>query len=236
MIKFLLQTVNGEIVHDFVFQLKHAINYQNWFYDEQRYKFELCEKESINQFYDYIPIGSLEFVFEYLFNHKITKSNNIKPINIPEVLRTKYFLGRTYEIMKKEEIKINNYYFVKSADEYKGFTDIINSTNHLKEGDYIVSEEIEILSEWRAFVFNDCIVDLKQYAGDCFVFPDTLKLKEIIRSYVNSPKSYTLDVLVNKKGTFIIEVHPFVSCGLYGFSNYKILPQMMIQGFNELKK
>ena len=31
--KFLIQTVNDEIVHDFSFQLKEAIRYRNWYYN-----------------------------------------------------------------------------------------------------------------------------------------------------------------------------------------------------------
>jgi hypothetical protein len=30
------------------------------------------------------------------------------------------------------------------------------------------------------------------------------------------PRSLTIDVMVTDKGTELIEIHPFVSCGLYG--------------------
>ena len=31
--KFLVQTINDEITHDFSFQLKEAIRYRNWYYN-----------------------------------------------------------------------------------------------------------------------------------------------------------------------------------------------------------
>ena len=58
----------------------------------------------------------------------------------------------------------------------------------------------------------------------------------MIKDYKDSPLSYTLDVGINNNGTFIIEVHPFVSCGLYGFSDYRILCYMFENGFNYIKR
>ena len=59
----------------------------------------------------------------------------------------------------------------------------------------------------------------------------------MIKNYTTSPKAYTLDIGVNKKdGTFVIEVHNFFSCGLYGFSDHKLLPLMFISGWKELYK
>lgn len=57
----------------------------------------------------------------------------------------------------------------------------------------------------------------------------------MITAYTNSPRAYTLDIGINEFGTTVIEVHPFVSCGLYGFHDLKVLPQMFIAGFNCFK-
>jgi len=59
-------------------------------------------------------------------------------------------------------------------------------------------------------------------------------IKQMIQDYKSAPKAYTLDVGINEKGTFIIECHTFFSCGLYGFTDYKLLPLMFISAWNEL--
>lgn len=58
----------------------------------------------------------------------------------------------------------------------------------------------------------------------------------MIREYKSCPIAYTLDVGVNSNNTFIIEVHDFFSCGLYGFSDNKILPYMFSDWFDECVK
>jgi len=54
----------------------------------------------------------------------------------------------------------------------------------------------------------------------------------MINSYITQPIAYTLDVGVVNDKTYIIEVHDFFSCGLYGFSNHQILPFMFSRWFN----
>lgn len=125
--------------------------------------------------------------------------------------------------------------FIKSATYYKSFADITKCPEEVPEGTYIISDVVDIKSEWRAFVFCDRLFDIRRYAGDFKVFPDIKLIEEMIKDYKTSPAAYTLDVGINDNGTFIIEVHPFVSCGLYGFSHY-LLPEMAIKGFNSLQK
>ena len=127
----------------------------------------------------------------------------------------------------------NKNIFVKSNEKIKGYKDIVEPQGKCPSGDFIVSEEIEIESEWRAFVHKNKLVGLQNYLGDFTMFPDTNIISEMIKTYVDCPPAYTLDVGINKQnGTFIIEVHAFFSCGLYGFNDYNILPKMLIQTFN----
>ena len=55
----------------------------------------------------------------------------------------------------------------------------------------------------------------------------------MIDAFEDCPIAYTLDVGINDNGTFVIEVHDFFSCGLYGFSNHPILPQMFGRWYTE---
>lgn len=74
---------------------------------------------------------------------------------------------------------------------------------------------------------------LQNYSGEFTKFPSVNKINAMIKHYKSAPIAYTLDVGVNDNGTFVIEVHDFFSCGLYGFSNYAILPNMYYRWFNE---
>lgn len=85
----------------------------------------------------------------------------------------------------------------------------------------------EIISEWRVFVYKGEGVDVKNYAGDPFAFPDVHRIKEFIEQFKSAPESYTLDVAVTRDGTWVLECHDFFSCGLYGFNNYRVYPWML---------
>lgn len=127
--------------------------------------------------------------------------------------------------------------FVKSSDKIKHYTEIIQYKDIPLTGNYIISDLIDIDSEWRAFIYNKKLVGLQNYSGDFTIFPDVKLIQDMVKDYNNSPPAYTLDVGINSKdGTFIVEVHNMFSVGLYGFADHRILPQMFIQSFNYLVK
>lgn len=227
---FLIQTYDNKIEHEFSFHLKKAIEYHNWFYNYKVYDYVLSDSIILEA--DYIPVGSLEFVFEYL--RKYYNKTNINPINIPLQLRKHEFLKRNVAFTNRDNIVMTDRKFVKSNTTYKSFVDIISNTSNLHQDNYLVSDVVEIDSEWRAFIHQNTLVDIKNYAGSFKLFPDIQFIEKMIREYDNCPISYTMDIGINDSGCFLIEVHPFVSCGLYGFADYKILPQMFIQGFNHI--
>ena len=185
------------------------------------------EKENWNWIFKpfhqhYIPIGSVEFVsawFKHFHNHKPL------PINVPEELfdyvERGIFNGPHYDM---DDILDKR--FVKSNDQIKGFQLIIDNTYPLLEGNYQFSELIDIDSEWRGFVFKGELVGLQHYSGEFTIFPDVEHMKSMIQAYKSAPIAYTLDVGVHDDRTFVIEVHDFFSCGLYGFSDHRILPFM----------
>ena len=123
--KFLIQTVNKKVVHDFSFTLLESIRFQNWIRDEKKMKFKLLDYHEVlepDDIYpidfkpihkDYIPIGSVEFVTEFLQTfYGLTP----KPKNVPEELM-KEFTGR--EIFNGTEKDIIGSKFVKSNDKIK---------------------------------------------------------------------------------------------------------------------
>ena len=178
-----------------------------------------------------IPVGSLEFVGAYLkLVHNIKRMN---PIEIPNEMRLDKFINRKYSIVEKNELPKSGYFFTKYASELKVFshTGRIETLQHeddgkepfIKDGLYVVSEVVNILSEYRCFILDDEIKGIQYYDGNPTIMPtpeDINKLKEMVLRYsINParPKAYTLDVAIIKdKGLSILECHPFCSVGLYG--------------------
>lgn len=225
--KFLIQTINGEVKHDFSFTLIESCNYNNWVRNNNDFQYELTDFESCSKFRDkgFIPVGSVEFVSAYMKrHHKAT----LKPINIPDELNKIKFTGRIIFNGQESDLIKGFKKFVKSNEVIKSFTEI---TDNAPKGCYQISDLIEIDSEWRTFVYNGKMVGLQNYAGEFDIFPNVFAINEMIKAYENSPVAYTLDVAISKGETVVIEVHDFFSCGLYGFSEHKILPFMISRWF-----
>lgn len=247
MFIFLLQTINNEISFDFIFHIKEAIRYNNWFYNKKVYDYVFCEniddnilkninKTNMIDISKVIPIGSVEFVLK--FYKKFHHIENIKPINIPEELNKFEFLQR--KIFKGNEKNIisglfDKNYFIKDISGFKKLVDIVSFSDIPDNENFLVSEEIDILSEWRCFIYNKKLLDLKNYLQDCFVYPNVEIIQKMIKEYKNSPQAYTLDIAItNKEKTVLLEVHQFFSVGLYGFADYRVLPNMFISTHKEI--
>ena len=201
---------------------------------------DMIEKENLEKV---IPVGSLDFVQMIL--SRIHNVNNMNPIEVPDVLREDRFLKRKYSIVPKNKLPKEGYYFTKYVSKLKVFshTGMIETLQYtddgkepfLKEGLYQVSEVVDILSEYRCFVQNDKLVAINYYDGDCTVFPDVSDIKTMIGNYMRDqdrPKAYTMDIaVIRNSGTAILEVHPWVSVGLYGYMFGGSLPYYYKDGF-----
>jgi hypothetical protein len=218
--KFLIQTINGKVKHDFSFTLLESIEFQNWLRNDK--SFEVCFTDEPTM-PNYIPIGSVEFVSKYIVDYY---GMTPKPKNIPLELIGKNWTGRT--VINGTEKDIIGEKFVKSNDKIKSFTEICKIA---PEGNYQISDLIDIESEWRAFIFEGKLVGLQNYSGEFDIFPNVDKIKAMINAYKTQPIAFTLDVAISNNDTVIIEVHDFFSCGLYGFSEHKILPFMFSKWF-----
>jgi hypothetical protein len=247
--KFLIQKCNGEITHDFAFTLLESIRFKNWLTNTANIKVRYvdidpttdsirhlrpCVFKPIHR--NYVPIGSVEFVSFFLEKfYGLTP----KPINVPRELFN--YAGR--DVWNGHHLFLENTggkFYVKSNDRIKGFSDVIDvRTNNFETtyslgipiGNYQYSNYITIDSEWRAFIYKGKLVGLHNYCGEFTKFPNVEKIKEMIKAYKSAPIAYTLDIGVNDFNTFVIEVHDFFSCGLYGFADHAILPNMFYQWF-----
>ncbi len=230
--KFLIQTIDKKIKHDFSFTLIQAADYHNWL-SKGSIKIKLTENDLKK---DYVPVGSVYFVHNYM---KLNLGSSPNPINVPDELLDHTFSHR--QIFNGTNADISGHLFIKSNDIIKGYIGIINTDeNHFVKqsipiGNYQISEVIDIQSEYRCFVYQKEVVGIQYYSGEFTLFPDVQAILKMIEAYKSAPIAYTLDVGVNDKSTFVIEVHNFYSCGLYGFSDLKLLPLMFNKWFYEYK-
>ena len=184
-----------------------------------------------------IPVGTLPFVRMYL-EAADAQDKTMLPIEIPESMRR--FAGREYFIASGSELLGTDYidgsWFVKDVSVLKYWNSLLYNENlsmFIKpEHRYSVSKYMKILSEYRIFIFDDRVMSVQHYSGDPLIFPDRDRIMEMVYAYTDEPhpKAYTLDIAVvaknNRRITVPLEVHSFVSCGLYGFQHNKILDML----------
>ena len=113
--KFLIQTIKGEIVHDFTFMLLEAIRFHKW--SGRNYHMVMITEQGISE-PGWIPVGSVEFVQAYL---KDAYGLTVKPRNVPEELMGLEFSGRA---MRNTDIVAPTYVtsldiHIKSNDKIK---------------------------------------------------------------------------------------------------------------------
>lgn len=193
-----------------------------------------------------VPLGSIQFVGEYLRQvHGVDKMN---PVEVPECLRKQRFLNRTYKIIGYRSIvgeasKINNGdIFLKDVSTLKRFSASCNIDTLIKDGtlnildkdaNYLISEKVDILSEYRVYVFEGEILNISNYNGSVLLYPDTSKILEMVIEMGKDktcPISYTMDVMIDSKGeTSIIEVHPLAAVGLYS----TLFPTRFLYGYHD---
>lgn len=172
---------------------------------------------------DIIPIGTIPFINSWLTKYY---NKTMFPIEVPKCLQSQKFLGRAYDIVSKDSIPKHGNYFVKGINQLKSGTFVgdmvrwwtVHSHDYEPNDLFILSNELNMLSEWRVYVVRGELLNISQYDGDPSIFPDINIIREAVHLCNNDnyvPKSYTLDVAVTPQGTVVLEVHPFTSVGLY---------------------
>lgn len=227
--KFLLQTEKGEITDVEVFNMLQLLKHRSFCHE---YKIDDIEGIKSNNYSEYYPIGTIPFVQTWLNEYK--GIDKMDPIEVPEVLRTEKYLGRKYQVYTLKELPLDGYGFLKDIEKLKSFSycgDLLRldktDKDIFKSNTYLVSSFVDIKAEYRVFVLDYSIEAIQYYDGDCTIFPDVSVLKEMIGRYYlekNRPRSYTMDIAVLSNGrTVILEVHPVVSVGTYGYTEESLL-------------
>lgn len=239
--KFFIQTIKGKLTFDFALELVNAIDAHNYFYPNNEIEYILDDdyKEYAwekDKFKEWCPIGSVEFVCGWL-EHFLGKDMIPKPINVPKVLQKNCFTHRFIseetidEDFKNRTTSFMVDIFVKDINKIKSENNGLyhNGYQNVPDGVYQISSLISnIKAEFRCFVFENQLLDVRLYSGDYKLMPNFNTIHKMIDVYkIDAPVAYTLDVAINEaEETIVIEVHDFFSCGLYGFMPTKRLPYM----------
>ena len=212
-----------------------VVSQHNWLHPSKEDKIEI-RKASLasihTSIYDsewlkgVIPLGSIEFIEAVL--KKAYGIDGLMPEQVPDKVVSNFdYWGRKVRFNVPSDMLRGTWLyldtdklFIKSASKVKcDYTGLYSKKDKIPADTlYTISEPIDIKSEWRVFVLRGEVRDIRNYLGDTMVIPDINVIKSIIKDIGNDIPSYTLDVgvLSESNKTVIIELHNFISCGLYG--------------------
>lgn len=223
---------------DFIDELKRAKKWWDW-WNPADVNIEFVDQAGE----DICPIGSLDYVLDYYKSFGIY----LRPLNIPKEIFS-YGPGGYKECSDLSAFRNDDIFYVKSESIFKDdinglwtIKDLISSKYYNKEDKYQLTNEIkDINSEWRIFVYQGNVVDAKCYlwydSPLSILVPKKEWVEEVI-SKINFLPAYTLDIMIDEHGnSYVLEVHDFFSCGLYGFSDYRLLPFMFYRSHNERRR
>ena len=252
---FLIQAPNGKVPrsHDFSHLLLRAKEFYDW-YGKERLSVTFCRSlraERISNPDRLVPVGDTRFVSQYLqLFYPDAAERALRPLNVPRLLLP--YAGRRIEEMAapgedglRAVFPDSRKLYWKSVSVIKYERNGLYDAGYAPEGEgpWQVSEFIDILSEWRVFVFHDEVRFVANYSGDSLEFPDADTIRAMIQAFrPDAPVAYTLDVAVawdreepTRKNTVVMECHRFFSCGTYGFSDLGRYPKMLSQAWHEIK-
>ena len=234
--KFIIQDL--PVPYDFMMELYRSQNYYDWRGD--KFRIVKTSGRKIKNPKEYCPVGSVEFVVQW---YDLYWGKKPMPINCPDIFATNQIHLPTPLIIEdeiKKSFPNEKYVFIKSEktikSELNGKYSVSDPQLSVSFPDPVVVRPWidDIISEWRLFIKDNEILDIKNYLGDPFVCPKKKDCEDLVRqcSLLSSRPAYTLDVGIRSSGKIIVlEVHDFFSCGTYGFSDYQRYPIMLWRWF-----
>ena len=159
------------------------------------------------------------------------------PINIPYILEKYTKREINYTTMGEFKKNVKTPIFVKPKNRFKGFpSGVIKNESSKKfvfndvqdSEEILTSSLIEMVTEYRCFVYKQELVGIQWYGGNFEIFPDIQIVKDIINDFKElAPISYTVDVAVTDKNeTVLVEIQDFWSLCNYGLEA-KIYAKML---------
>lgn len=178
-------------------------------------------------------LKNMVLVADIDFTHAHLKRLGIEPpkaLNIPEELMP--YTGRNVRYMTMGEFKQDTKLpvFIKGNNKAKEYSDIFSAGVITKESSrrdffngvpdafpVLVSDYMDIVSEWRGYVIDGQLKGIKHYLGDIRVFPDMKVVDAAIADYRTQPAGYSIDFGITADGkTILVECNDGYSLGNYG--------------------
>jgi len=98
------------------------------------------------------------------------------------------------------------------------FSHLAETSNFPPDTQVWRSDVIDIKTEWRCFVKDRCLLDVRKYTGNTWSTPDKNAVIQMISAYRHAPAGYALDVGIDETGkTVLVEVNDGYALGTYGF-------------------
>jgi len=171
--------------------------------------------------FDYVPYGDVDWFL------KLTKWN-ITPDYYPEFLSS--YLHR--KVWQEDKWPLKRV-FIKPSDKYKRFTGKVTSGTYRgkKKGPFWCSDIVEFKNEWRYYIANGEVLDVKWYLG-----PDEDKKAPILD--IDWPKDYcgAVDFGEVDDKILLIEAHHPFSMGWYGsITDNKKYGEWVVKGWEYLR-
>ena len=142
------------------------------------------------------------------------------------------YMGRDYDVITLQEALAKHMsgdsFFIKPWEIHKLFTGfVLDDVYGLRklhgiplDTKVIISDVVDIISEYRVFVHNGEVVGCKHYNGNPLVFPDRHIIEESFANIVDYPCAYSLDYGITKAGeTIFIEANDGFALGAYGLNS-----------------
>ena len=175
---------------------------------------------------DNIAVDWIEDTYKYFEKNGISVR---KSLNIPEELKK----FRKVEFMKMKDFLLDTRVpiFIKPDGKAKSFPSGVVKNNSNKkllfsdvdpEESCMISEVIDIVSEYRCYILRGEIIGIYNYLGNIFKFPDPNSICDFLDAYKSAPIAYSLDVAVTSANeTIFLECNDAWSLGNYGLDAQK---------------
>jgi len=165
-----------------------------------------------------------------------------KPLDYPEELRA--FLGRDFREGFLGEIRdtpVPKGVFVKPQEHkvftgfvYYGNRDRLRIATYPDETPVYYSDVVDFISEYRCFVLDGDLLDVRIYKGDWSVAPNRKVVEAAVRSYKSGPRAYAIDFGITSDGkTLLVEANDGFALGSYGL-HYVTYARMIEARWEEL--
>lgn len=190
--------------------------------------FENIEEVPTSKYY--MVVADIESTNSYLA--RLGKGPK-KALNIPVELDYDFYKQRWVKRMTLGEFRKDPTFpvFIKPDGKAKEFIAGVMSKPDTLEWNFkgisddcpiLISEVVDIVSEYRCYVIDGKIEGVYWYLGDFWVFPDRGIVEEMVRKYTKAPAGYSLDVGILADGrTVLIECNDGWSLGNYGLDPSK---------------